>query len=67
MPKILIKNARIIDPANELDEVKDMLISGKKISQIGKDKTLNDNKNTNIEIDKTIFFILPLPCNFSIY
>jgi len=36
MKKILIKNGRVIDPANNLDEITDILIEGAKISKIGK-------------------------------
>ncbi len=35
--KYLIKNGRLIDPANSIDEVTDLLISGGKVDRIGKD------------------------------
>ena len=34
--KILIKNGRVIDPVNNLDEVSDILIDGSKISKVAK-------------------------------
>ncbi len=34
--KILIKNGRVVDPANNLDEVRDILIEGDKISAVSK-------------------------------
>jgi len=36
MPKILIKNGRLIDPVNKIDNVLDLLIENKKIKQIEK-------------------------------
>ncbi|MDD5237837.1 MAG: dihydroorotase [Candidatus Omnitrophica bacterium] len=35
--KILIKNARVIDPANNLDEIRDVLVENGKIAQLAKD------------------------------
>jgi dihydroorotase len=43
---ILIKNGRVIDPANNSDGVCDILVEGGKISQIG--------KNIKADVDKTI-------------
>jgi len=34
--KILIKNGRLIDPANKVDKVTDLLIAGDKVAQIGR-------------------------------
>lgn len=39
MAKYLIKNARVIDPANKLDDICDILISDGKIEKVGKDIT----------------------------
>lgn len=38
--KILIKSARVIDPANNLDEKRDILIENSKIAQVAKDINL---------------------------
>lgn len=38
--KILIKNGRIIDPCNNIDDVRDILIDNNKISKISKDITV---------------------------
>lgn len=35
--KILIKNGRVVDPANNLDEVRDILIEDNKIAKVAKD------------------------------
>ncbi|MDD5431598.1 MAG: dihydroorotase [Candidatus Omnitrophica bacterium] len=44
MSKILIKNGRVIDPANNIDAICDILIDDSKISQVGKDiKSKVDN------------------------
>lgn len=37
MKGLLIKNARVIDPANKIDQIKDILIQGSQISRIEKD------------------------------
>jgi dihydroorotase len=42
--KILIKNGRIIDPANKLDEISDILIADGKISKIAKNIPVNNSK-----------------------
>jgi dihydroorotase len=55
MKKILIKNGRIVDPANKLDEVKDILVAGKKISQIEK----NINQKADKVIDATNRIVMP--------
>ena len=34
--KLLIKNGRVIDPANKIDEVMDILVEGEKISRVAK-------------------------------
>lgn len=39
MSKILIKNGRVIDPANNINGTKDILISNQKISKVGKSIT----------------------------
>lgn len=36
-PEILIKGGRVIDPANSLDEVLDIAISGSRIARVGRD------------------------------
>lgn len=38
--KILIKNGRVIDPANNIDEVTDIFIDKGVISEVGKDEEL---------------------------
>jgi dihydroorotase len=35
--KLLIKNGRVIDPANNLDDIRDILIENGKISRVGRD------------------------------
>ena len=42
MPNILLKNGRIIDPANNRDEIADILIQNNHIAQIGPNITSND-------------------------
>ena len=44
--KILIKNGRVIDPVNNLDEVSDILVDGSKISKVA--------KNIKVEADNII-------------
>jgi len=44
--KILIKNGRVIDPANNIDEVRDILVEGTKISKVG--------ENISVVADSTI-------------
>jgi dihydroorotase len=36
MPSLLVKNGRVVDPANKRDEVCDVLIEGGKVARIGK-------------------------------
>jgi len=42
MPNMLLKNGRIIDPANNRDEIADILIQNNHIAQIGPNITSND-------------------------
>jgi dihydroorotase len=42
MKAILIKGGRVIDPARDIDEITDLLISGKKISAMGKGLAVPD-------------------------
>ena len=44
MTKYLIKNGRVIDPANKIDDILDILISNGRIEKVGKD--LNDKAET---------------------
>ncbi len=58
---ILIQNARIIDPANQFDEIADILIDDKKISRIDKQidsKDLDDVESVEI-IDATGKILTP--------
>lgn len=48
---ILIKNGRVIDPANNIDEILDIFVKGDKISRIGNNL---ENLREELEIDKTI-------------
>jgi len=45
MPKILIKNGRLIDPVNETDQVLDLLIEHKKIKKIAKKIEIEGNND----------------------
>lgn len=53
---ILIKNGRLIDPKNNIDEVTDILIEDTKIKKIGK---IADNKNYETVIDATDKIVAP--------
>ena len=55
MGKVLIRNGRIIDPANDVDEVGDVLIIDGKIAQVG--GTLE--QNVNDVIDATDLIVTP--------
>ncbi len=44
--KLLIKNGRVVDPANNLDEICDICVENSKISKVG--------KNLKIDVDTTI-------------
>jgi dihydroorotase len=44
--KLLIKNGRVIDPANNLDEIRDVLVEDSKISRVA--------KNIKVDADKII-------------
>ncbi len=48
MPPILLKGARIIDPANNKDQVGDLLIKDQKIDSIGADIQCEDAVETNL-------------------
>jgi len=41
--KLLIRNGRIIDPANKVDKKADLLVVGEKIAEIGSVKSDCDN------------------------
>ncbi|MEW5758858.1 MAG: dihydroorotase [Candidatus Omnitrophota bacterium] len=45
--KLLIKNGRVVDPANNIDEVLDILIDGEKISKVAKDIKIKADKEIN--------------------
>ena len=47
--KYLIKNGRVIDPANKTDEVLDIFISGGKIDKIGKKLDVKADEVINAE------------------
>ncbi|MBM3246496.1 MAG: dihydroorotase, partial [Candidatus Omnitrophica bacterium] len=53
--KILIKNGRVIDPANNFDEVADVLVENGKVSRV--DKNLNGNNGEVIDAQAKI--VLP--------
>lgn len=55
MKKILIKNGRIIDPASQIDEVKDLYIEGKHIKAMGDSLTLEADEI----IDATGHWVVP--------
>ena len=55
MDKVLIRNGHIIDPANNVDEVDDMLIVGDRISQIGG----SIEQDVNEVIDATDLIVTP--------
>jgi len=50
--KILIKNGRVVDPENNLDEVRDILIEGGKIAILA--KGINDHAETTIDAQDKI-------------
>jgi dihydroorotase len=52
MKKLLIKNGRVIDPANQIDNTLDVLIENGKIAQI--DKKITDNKADIIDATRLI-------------
>jgi dihydroorotase len=52
MKKLLIKNGRVIDPANQVDNTLDVLIENDKIAQI--DKKITDNKADIIDATRLI-------------
>ncbi len=52
MKKLLIKNGRVIDPANQIDNTLDVLIENDKIAQI--DKKITDNKADIIDATRLI-------------
>lgn len=45
--KILIKNGRVVDPANNIDDVRDILIDGAKISKV--EKGINSGADNTID------------------
>lgn len=61
----LIKNGRVIDPANDLDAVLDVAISRRKILAVG-DKIPADFK-AELEIDATGLWVLPGLVDLSVY
>jgi len=44
MKKILIKNGRLVDPANNLDKIDDVLIEDGKIAKIGSSLSISDGQ-----------------------
>jgi dihydroorotase len=54
--KLLIKNGRVIDPANNLDEVLDVLVENSKISKVA--KNIRNNNGAQI-IDATGKIVMP--------
>jgi len=53
--RLLIKNARVIDPANNLDELRDILVENSKILRIAK----NINNGADKTIDATGKIVMP--------
>jgi len=53
--KLLIKNGRIVDPANNLDEVRDILVENSKISQVAR----NIKASAEQVIDATDKIVMP--------
>ncbi len=53
--KLLIKNARVIDPANNLDDLRDVLLENSRISRVAK----SINNGADKTIDATGKFLLP--------
>jgi dihydroorotase len=47
MAKLLLKNGRVIDPANNLDDIRDILIENSRIAKIG--KSLNNSADETID------------------
>ena len=45
--KILIKNGRVIDPANNIDDIQDILVENSKITKVGKDIKVNADEVVN--------------------
>ena len=45
--KILIKNGRVVDPENKIDEVSDILIEDSKIVKVSKDLKIDADKEIN--------------------
>jgi dihydroorotase len=53
--KLLIKNARVIDPANNLDDLRDVLVENSRISRVAR----NINNGADKTIDATGKLLLP--------
>ncbi|MEW6008275.1 MAG: dihydroorotase [Candidatus Omnitrophota bacterium] len=53
--KLLIKNGRVVDPANNIDEIRDVLVDGLKISKVAKDI----NEKVEKIIDATGKIVMP--------
>lgn len=53
--KILIKNGRVVDPANKIDEILDILVDGERIAKVGK----NIPGHADKVIDATGKIIMP--------
>ncbi len=58
MSNIIIKNGRLIDPANNIDKVADILISDAKITAIEAGNTINTGNDTQT-IDATGLTVIP--------
>ncbi len=53
--KLLIKNARVVDPANNLDDFRDILVENSRISRVAK----NINNGADKVIDATGMIVMP--------
>ena len=56
--KILIKNGRVLDPAQNIDDVMDVFVQNGMISEIGQDLDLDDLEELEI-IDATDKIVCP--------
>jgi dihydroorotase len=55
MAKLLLKNARVIDPANNLDEIRDILVDNSRIAKVAR----NITNGTDQTIDCTNKIVMP--------
>mgnify|MGYP003749659451 CR=1 FL=1 len=58
MDQVLIRNGRILDPANKVDSIGDLLITDGKISEIGENIAIGDGSSTQI-VEATGLIVTP--------